>query len=85
MTMAFTEQSRIRYFVKTNTGVRDSGMELVQYDGHAEGWEPVDTIFARGANGPTKVITGIRIIPEHEIGAAPLNSNVFYPRTGTAG
>lgn len=50
-----------------------------------QGWEPADTQFARGANGPTKVITDIKVIGDGEIGLTPLNSNVIYPRTGTAG
>jgi hypothetical protein len=48
-------------------------------------WEPADTILARGSNGPTKRITDTRVINHGEIAGTPLNSNVFYPRTGTAG
>lgn len=84
--MPLTENYRVRHYLKENTGaVRDSGWELVQYDGHPEMWEPVDTVLARGANGPTKRITGVRVIGEGETGIAPLHANVFYPRTGTAG
>jgi hypothetical protein len=77
--------SRVRYFTqRPNGSIDDTGFELVQYPGHGEMWEPADTTFARGANGPTKVLTGVRVVQESGNGLAPFNSNVFYPRTGTA-
>ena len=83
--MAFTENYRIRHFIRRfNGSIEDSGWDLVQTAEHGEMWEPADTIVARGANGPTKVITKSRTIGEGDIGGTPLNSNVFYPRTGTA-
>jgi hypothetical protein len=78
-------QSRVRYFTqRPNGNVDDTGWELVQYPGHGEMWEPADTVLARGANGPTKSLTGVRTVTESGNGLAPFNSNVFYPRTGTA-
>ena len=79
------ETSRVRYFIRGfNGAIRDSNFDLVTIDG-VQGWEPAYTQFARGANGPTKVITDIKVIGDGEIGLTPLNSNVIYPRTGTAG
>jgi hypothetical protein len=84
--MAFNENYRVRYFVRdANGSVRDSGWDLIQQEQHGEMWEPADTILARGSNGPTKRITDTRVINHGEIAGTPLNSNVFYPRTGTAG
>lgn len=80
-----TEHGRVRFYIKQHNGtVRDSNFESVTYDG-LQVWEPVDTTFPRGANGPTKVLTGVQVIGESETGISPLNSNVAYPRTGTAG
>lgn len=83
--MPLTENYRVRHYLKQYNGaVRDTGWELVQYDGHGEMWEPADTVLARGANGPTKKTTDIRVVGENETGLMPLHANVFYPRTGTA-
>lgn len=82
--MAFTENSRVRYYKRNKSGgIEDTGFELVHYEGHAAGWEPVDTMPIRGANGPTKKLTGTAFVDDNF--GHPLNSNVFYPRTGTAG
>lgn len=83
--MAFTENSRVRIFRrKPDKSIEDTGWERVQYDQSPEMYEPADTVFARGANGPTKKWTGVDYIDDTS-GGFPLNSNVFYPRTGTAG
>lgn len=82
--MPLTENYRLRHFVRRPNGsVADAGVDLVQYGSHGEMWEPADTVLARGFNGTGKVITGIRIVDEGTSGM--LNSNVFYPRTGTDG
>jgi hypothetical protein len=74
--------SRKRCFRRTNTGLVDTGWELCEYGQHGEMWEPADTVFARGANGPTKVITGILYVDDTM--GQPVRGDVFYPRTGTA-
>lgn len=78
--------SRVRYFRQVRTGaIADTGWELVQYPGAPEMWEPADTIFARGHNGPEKVLTGIRIANDSDcVAPTPLAGNVLIPRTGTA-
>lgn len=83
--MAFTENSRVRYFKKNDRGViEDTGWEFVHYDGSYGGWEPADTQFPRGANGTGKRFTDVKFIDEKDMAGTPLNGNVFYPRTGTA-
>ncbi len=82
--MAFSENSRVRYFIKENTGfVRDSGWDLVRYDGLGEGWEPADYVQASGFNAPGKRLTGTQIISESDMGEAPIKSRVQTVRTGT--
>lgn len=77
--------SRVQIYRQTNRGVQNTGWQLVQYPGHGEMWEPEDTIFARGANGPEKIITAIRIAQDNEcVAPTPLAGSVLYPRTGTA-
>ena len=77
--------SRVRYFRKINGGIADTGWELVQYPGAPEMWEPADTIFARGFNGPEKKLTGIKIAEDNEcVAPTPLAGSSLIPRTGTA-
>lgn len=81
-------QSRVRYFRKSPNGALvDTGWEEVQYNGTSTMWEPVDTVFARGLNGPTKKITDIRIVDEPFLtgGASLVGGNVGNLRTGTVG
>lgn len=78
--------SRVRHFRKHANGtLTDTGWELVQYPATPEVWEPADTIFVRGHNGPEKVTTGIRIVQDSDcVAPTPLAGNVLIPRTGTA-
>jgi len=83
--MPFTENRRVRYYRKNSDGsLTDTGWDLVEYANQGAYWEPVDTILARGFNGTGKTLTGVTVADDITIAGTPLNSNVFYPRTGTA-
>lgn len=83
--MAITEQSRVRFYHRSDSGViRDTNWDLVRQNGHGEMWEPADTVLAGGFNGTGKVITGVDYVDDRSMSGTPLNSNVTYPRTGTA-
>lgn len=82
--MSFIEESRHRVFRRRDNGkVEDTNFDLVKYPEEGEFYEPADTILPRGFNGTGKQYNGIVYVDERNSGA-PLNSNVTYPRTGTA-
>lgn len=77
--------SRVQVYRQTNRGIENTGWQIVKYPNMGEVWEPEDTIFARGYNGPEKVLTGVYIAQENEcVAPTPLAGNVLIPRTGTA-
>ena len=72
-----TEQSRVRYFISTNTGyVRDSGFDLVNIDGQ-EFIQPADTVLPADGIVLGKKLTAVALIAESAAGL--FNGNVLLP------